>query len=472
MRILLVRPPRMKQTIAIGEFMYSEPIGLEMVYSMLNNEHTVEIFDLMSEKTDIEDKLREFNPDIVGVTSLCIDVKLVLQLTGRVKAYNSNIITFVGGTQAFLNPQAFFCSSVDHVFKFTTRDNMKAFMDNIKSCKKQSNAIENSYIESCAGNEALPFTDGICSRVNGFKTTNVHCVNEYIHPDRASTAKYRHNYSYFGYKPCAIMGTAQGCSKHCSFCLRWRIEGAVEKYFPMEFVMEEVRSIKEDSIMIFDNDFLHNGERLEEFCSFLQRENIKKNFICYGSVHAILNNKQAVKRFGDLGLKAVIIGYETFKEEELKSYSKKSSLEDNLEACRYMKEIKLDVWASFMIHPDWDAEDFKRFRKYIALLRPQIATCSPLTPFPNLPMYKEYEDRLLFVKEDYELWSFGQVAVRPSKMTLRNYYYEILKTNIYINFVSNSIFYLIKKFGLICVFRLGKGSILLFLRYIKLMMSS
>ena len=55
MRVLLVRPARIKQSIALGEFMYSEPIGLEMVFAMLEKDHQVEILDLMAENIKIED---------------------------------------------------------------------------------------------------------------------------------------------------------------------------------------------------------------------------------------------------------------------------------------------------------------------------------------------------------------------------------------------------------------------------------
>ena len=52
MKILLVRPARIKQAITLGEFMYSEPIGLEIVYAMLEDKHQLEILDLMSEYRD------------------------------------------------------------------------------------------------------------------------------------------------------------------------------------------------------------------------------------------------------------------------------------------------------------------------------------------------------------------------------------------------------------------------------------
>lgn len=452
MKVLLVRTARIKQAVTLGEFMYSEPIGLEMIYTLLEDRHQVEILDLMSEKISIEDKLKAFQPEVVGITSLCIDVFAVKALAEAVKAYDPNIITIVGGTQAFLNSEAFFTDTIDHVMKYTTTENVTALF---------------GYLEE---GESPPIIDGICSRGNDFKTTEKCGTNEYIRPNRESTAKYRSQYSYFGYKPCAIMGTAQGCSKTCSFCLRWRIEGAREKYFPMDFVKEEIRSIQEGSIMVFDNDFLHNGNRIEELCDFLEEEKIQKNFICYASVNSILQNKEVIKRFTELGLRAVLVGYETFKEEELKSYRKKSTVEDNLEASRFLKEIGLDVWASFMVHPDWGIEDFKDFRRYIKELNPEISTFSPLTPFPNLPLYHEYKDRLIVQKEEYEKWSFGQVTINPSKISLRRYYYEILKTILYVNIVRNNTLYIINRFGVTTIFRLFKGSVKAFIKYIQLML--
>ncbi len=454
MKVLLIRPARIKQAITLGEFMYSEPIGLEMLYTMLGDSHEVEILDLMSEDINIEDKLRDFRPQVVGITSLCIDVYALRALAETVKAYDSNIITMAGGTQTFLNSEAFFIDTIDHVLRYTTTENINELFH---------------YLEKEID---PPMIDGIHSRVNEFQTTKVYGVNQYVHPNRESTAKYRGKYSYFGYKPCAIMGTSQGCSQRCSFCLRWRIEGHREKNLPMNFVKQDILNIRENNIMIFDNDFLHDGDRIAEFCDMLQEENIHKRFICYGSVKSILKNKEEINRFKDLGLEAILVGYETFKEEELEGYEKNSTIGDNIEASIFLKKIGVDVWASFMLHPDWSTEDFRTFRRYLKILNPEISSFSPLTPFPNLPLYKEYQYRLLVEKEDYEKWSFGEVTIRPSQMSLRTYYYEILKTNLYVNLFRNSVLYNTKKFGFMTITRLFWGSFKVFIRYIKLMLTA
>ncbi|MCP4454010.1 MAG: B12-binding domain-containing radical SAM protein, partial [Planctomycetes bacterium] len=126
------------------------------------------------------------------------------------------------------------------------------------------------------------------------------------------------------------------------------------------------------------------------------------------------------------------------------------------------------VWASFIMHPDWSVSDWRSFRAYIRRLKPQISSCSPLTPFPKLPLNDIFKDRLLVSDKDYEHWSFGMVTIRPSKMTLRRYYLEILKTNLYIAFVVNHPGYLVSKFGPMTLSRIMVGALKLMWRYVVL----
>lgn len=432
--------------------MFSEPIGLEMVYGVLNDEHEVEIFDMMIETISLTEKVKSFMPDAVGITSLCIDVIKVKELCVEVKKFNDSIITVVGGTQTYLNPEGFYNRAVDHIFEYTTQKNLKIFYDSLRG--------------------KIELIDGIRSKVLDYKSTGVKGKNEYMLPLRSSTEKYRSQYSYFGYRPAAIMEFGTGCEKVCDFCLRWRIEGAKEKLLDLEMTKNDLSSIHEPTIMFIDNDFLANEEKLKSFISLVKELKINKNYIMYGSVKGVIQYKEYVKELKKLGLKALLIGYETFSDEEMNNYHKKSNTSDNLEASKVLQELGIDVWASFMAHPDWDKNDFKIFRSYIKKLKPQITSISPLTPFPNLPMYKNYGDRLLYKIEDYEKWSFGQVMIRPSNISLREYYFELLKTNLYVNLFINKNTEMIKKFGFKNILRITLGSLKAVKKYIVLMLKS
>ena len=448
MKILLVRPPRIKQAITLSNFMFSEPLGLEMIYGVYKESNQVEIFDMMIEEESLTLKIKEYKPEYVGVTSLCIDVTKVIELCREVKLFDRNIVTFVGGTQAYLSPESFFSEYIDGVFNYTNKKNLVEFINNEVNIA------------------------GVYQKKNDFKENFKKIRNEYILPDRESTKKYREHYSYFGYKPAAIMEFGLGCEKACSFCLRWRIEGHKEVLIDESLTRMDLLSIKEDTIMFIDNDFLGSMEKIIKFLEIVKDIRIEKNYIIYGSVSGVLENEDLLRKLKEIGLKAILIGYETFSDDELKTYNKNVTVKDNLRAAEVLKTLKLDVWASFMAHPDWDKNDFKKFRRYIKSLNPEIASINPLTPFPNLPIYEEYKDRLLFPKDDYEKWSFGQLVVKPSKISLRMYYFQLLLTYFYLNLAINKNTEMIKKYGVKNIFRIIRGSFQGFTKYLKLIVNN
>ncbi|WP_163340257.1 B12-binding domain-containing radical SAM protein [Desulfopila sp. IMCC35008] len=451
MDILLIRPPRPPKAITIGEFMFSEPLGLEAVYRVLKQDHELLLIDMMVERSDIEKVLKKYQPRCVGITSLCIDVETILTLASRIKAVNPGIQIVVGGTQAQLRPHSFTSPNIDYVMTRSTAAGISELFSDLVAGKTPG-AI-----------------DGVQSKKEGFAVPKQLQFNEYLIPDRSSTQRYRHHYSYFGYKPSALLQTSQGCSKCCSFCLRWRIEGAVERHQDMSAICRQIADIDEETIMIVDNDFLCDGGRLETLCDYLKEKRIRKNFICYSSVHSVLANKDSVERFARYGLKAALVGYESHNSKELSAYNKKCTVTDSKRASEILRGCGIDVWASFIMHPDWSHEDFHSLRKYIRILQPEVSSLTPLTPFPGLPYFDTFRDRLLVDEQEYTKWSFGQVTIRPGKMTLQAYYLEILKTNLYINLFMNNAMYLVRKFGWKALFRIAHGSLKLTYRYLTLL---
>ena len=105
--------------------------------------------------------------------------------------------------------------------------------------------------------------------------------------------------------------------------------------------------------MFIDNDFLSSRQKLSSFLDIIKELDLKKNYIIYGSVKGVIETQDLLKEFVRLGLSAILIGYETFKDEELMNYNKKITSSENFKASIILKELDIDVWASFMAHPDW-----------------------------------------------------------------------------------------------------------------------
>lgn len=440
MRVLLVRPNLNKKTTTVKNFLFGEPLGIECVSTILKEiGHEVLLVDLLVEvKRNFKKYLKEFNPDVVGFTSQCTDIDNILILAEDVKRFNSNIKVIVGGIQATISPEAYFNKNIDYVFKSTTRENYKQLMEQ----------IENGTNEEIAG---------IYSRKRQYQVTLPSCQNEYVKPDRECTIKYRKKYNYVGFSPCAILQTSYGCKNHCKFCVRWRIEGPKVVELPINDVVDEIESIKEPYIMIIDNDFLVNEKRLLKFLDLIEKRKIKKKYIIFGSVNNIVDKEYIFERLSKNGFVAVIVGYESFDNKQLKEWTAKTTKDGNIKATQILQKNKIAIWGSFILHPDFSKEDFKKLIKYHKLLKPELLTFSPLVPHPLTPLYNEYKDRLIYDQEDYEKWNFGDVLIRPSKMSLKQYYWEVLKFGIPINLNWYSIKYMLTAFPLRNTFKMIFG---------------
>lgn len=425
MRVLLIRPWVNKNITTVKNFLFGEPLGIECVSTVLKElGHEVLLLDCMIEKNaSIRQYLSIFRPDMVGITSQCTDVENVLKIAGIVKKYDAKIVVAVGGVQATCFPNSFFNPNVDYVYKSTTRKNLSMLLKEVEGTRPHS------------------LIEGIYSRALDFVNEGEFCFNEYIVPDREITKRYRKHYQYIGFQPCAIVQTAYGCRNKCTFCVRWKLEGDTLREVGIEAIVDQIEALDEPYVMICDNDFLVHEERLITFCDLLEAGNIKKKYMCYGSVNSVLEKPHLMKRLAKNGVMAVIIGYEAFDNSRLVEYNKQATTDQNEKVTRILQESGIACWGSFIIHPDWEKKDFKRLLAYIKRLRPELITFSPLVPHPLTPLYDQYKDRLIYPKEDYDKWNFGDVLIYPSKMSLKAYYLQVLKLALVVNFNAYSVAY-------------------------------
>ena len=430
-------------------------MGLECVATSLKEQgHEILLVDFMLEpRGTVEEYMESFKPDCVGITSQCTDVENVLRIAKAVKGYDLKVPVMVGGVQATCFPDSFFCDEVDFVFRSTNRENLAE----VFSASKDS--LEKRLIP------------GVYSKSLGFVNDGEFCLNEYIPPDRSSTARYRAQYQYVGFSPCALIQTAYGCRNRCNFCIRWKLEGGNLREMPIEEIVSQIAELAEPYVMICDNDFLANGQRLETFCGLLAERGIAKKFICYGSVNSILEKPATIEALVRAGLIAVILGYEAFDDERMEEYNKSATISDNKQATLLLQQNHIACWGSFILHPDWSREDFRRLIKYIRYLKPELITFSPLVPHPMTALYEQYEDRLIYTKEEYDKWNFGDVLIRPSRMTLKAYYRQVMKLALIVNLNGHSVAYTLKNIPGRNVLRMVFGFRTLFGVYLKNMMT-
>ncbi|WP_054874943.1 B12-binding domain-containing radical SAM protein [Oxobacter pfennigii] len=446
MKILLIRPKPHKETIGLQKVMICEPLELEYLGTYIKSYgHEVEILDMILEKKPISFYIEKFNPDVVGLTAYIAHVNIVKEYAREIKQIK-NCSVVVGGVHAEVVPEDFDSPFIDYIIK---ANGIKTFGQIISALQ---NNLSTENIEGIWGNNLSPIKE----------TTFA-----YPHPDRSLVKKYRDKYYYMFHNPCALMKTSFGCPYNCSFCFCRKITDGKYFFRNIKDIIDELKNIPEDEIYIVDDDFLVDRDRLLEFCNALDEQNIKKKYLIYGRADFIAKNEDVIKRFQASGLRAVIVGLESGREEELLKYNKKSSVEINETAVSILNKYNIECYGTFIIGIDYEKKDFSNLYIWIKKLNIKFINLQPFTPLPGTELYDDYKDTLIISRDQFEKWDLAHTVVKPVKMDIRSYYFNILKIYYKITMNPVNILKMIKKYGIKECFKLSLGTSSITMQYIK-----
>lgn len=438
MKILLVRPRPDKETIGLQHVMIVEPLELEVLATVSRKEDTCVLADLIIEKKDISFFIRSEEPDVLCVTGYITNIPTMLQYCKTAKSINPQIKTIIGGVHCEVCPDHFKDDSVDYR---VVRNATTVFPELLNHIEK---------------NSTLPA--GILSKGEIFNENLLPPFNFYYPiPDRSFTAKNREKYFYIFHDKVALVKTAFGCPFTCNFCFCKEITR--EKYFerPLNEIITELKNLKEKEIYIVDDDFLSTRNKVQNFIEANKKAGLDKSYLLYGRADFIAANEDIIREFKDIGLRTVIVGFESFYDEDLEKYNKKTSSASNENAMRILKKMQIDCFATIIIAPSWGKEDFEFCRKKIKALGIHYVNLQPLTPLPGTGCKVDEKD-LMIPFSEYEKWDLAHVTIRPEKMSVAAFYQEILKTYESIIFQKGYLWNYIRKYPIRMLWKMFTGS--------------
>ncbi|RKY95170.1 MAG: B12-binding domain-containing radical SAM protein [Ignavibacteriae bacterium] len=407
MKLLLIRPRPEKETIGLQHVMIVEPLELEILGATIRKNDSAVIVDMIIEKGTIEHFLALHKPDVLCITGYITNVGTIKRICDGTKNFNEGIITIVGGVHCEVCPDDFDYPTIDY----------RVVRNAITVFPKILDHIENR-------NE-LPA--GVLRSGQNLVKEKLPLINfNYVLPDRSLTSKYRDKYFYIFHDKVALMKATFGCPFKCNFCFCRKI--TEEQYWQrdIEDVIRELETINEEEIYIVDDDFLADRKYVEIFLNHLEKRNIKKKYLIYGRADFIANNPKLIARFRDNGLKTVIVGFESFFEEELESFAKNIDVDTNYKAMEILNKLKVDCYATVILSPDWDKEQFRKLEVILKKLKIHYVNLQPLTPLPGTD-FMASKDQLLIERDDYAKWDLAHISISPSKLSVADYYKELLR---------------------------------------------
>ena len=406
MKILLVEPAKAAVTLGGEDFSVYEPLALEYIAAGVAKDHDVQILDLRLEN-NLPRVLKEFHPDIVGITAYTVHVNTVRRLFETIKTQNPEVLTVVGGHHATIAPGDFASPWIDLIVR---GEGIFAFREIV------------ARLERGQGFDGIP---GIAFPRNGrlIKTdySPLTDLDLFPFPERSLTAQYRSHYYSEWMRPLASVRTSKGCPFRCSFCALWKIAGGRYLRRDPEAIVEELACIDEDYIFFADDESLVDVDRMRALARLIKGTGIDKRYFLYGRSDTITRNPDLLAQWREVGLERVFVGLEFFREQDLAFIRKGSSLDDNRRAVRVLQDLGIEIYASFIVRPEFTRQDFAEFRQYCRELGLTFASFAVLTPLPGTDFYADVEGQL--ITRDYDYFDFLH-TVLPTELPLKEFYAE------------------------------------------------
>jgi hopanoid C-3 methylase len=411
MRVLLVRPPVPRHTMGLKHVMVCEPLELEYVAAGLDG-HEVQILDLILER-GYEQRLRDFQPDVIGTSCYITGVNEVIRLCRIAKRWNPAVWTVVGGVHAAKAPEDFADAAVDCIVLGDGTSIMPELMDAFRTgrCLEEipglALPVDDRRVAFTAERRYMPHPDSLPP------------------PRRDLVAHLRDRYYYLFHRPVATVKTTWGCWYKCNFCFTWQItEGHPYSRSP-ESIVAELEAIEADDVYIVDDIFLINRRRLARIAALMRERGVRKNILCYGRSDFIAENEDVIAEWAELGLRAVLIGLEASTDVELDSMNKQNTVDYNRQAIEVLRRHGVDTYGSLIPHPDYTPADWARLQRFIDETGLYYLNISPLTPLPGTSIWEEYRERVTVPRAAQGLWDLSH-AVLPTRMPLREFYRSLL----------------------------------------------
>jgi len=330
MRTLLVNPPYPFSEIPIM------PMGLSYLGSVLEHSgHEVQILDLLVSrysKEKIKNKLDEYQPDIVGVTSVTLNYPIASDILKYAKSVDKDVITIIGGPHVTFAPVETLTEApwIDIV----VRGEGEMTMLDIVSGKK------------------LADIDGIAYRdkANGIKQTRERRLIEDL-DELPLPAKHLFPLSrYLVLDVHASILTGRGCPFNCIFCVGSKMGGRRVRYRNPKLIVDEVEQALASGFreVNFEDDHLTlNHKHLNAICDEIIARGLKFNWSAFSRVDTV--NSEILRKMKQAGCTWLLYGVESGNQEILNTIKKKITLQKVTDAVDMAKEVGIGILASFIL---------------------------------------------------------------------------------------------------------------------------
>jgi anaerobic magnesium-protoporphyrin IX monomethyl ester cyclase len=388
MKALLLFPPDFNMirsnvpSIVDQETGFYPPIGLLSVatYSLTHSSHDIKVIDTHAQRMSydqIEQKIRELNPDLVGIQALTFSLCDVLLTAKRVKKANPDIKVVLGGPHVYLFPEE--TLNFPEVDFIVLGEGEKIFCELLNILEQGGDLSRLKGIGYKEGERSLVFPP------DPFLTD----LDSLPHP-RRDLLPIRNYSSILSKGSCVTtLISSRGCPFQCIFCDRPHL-GKKFRHHSARYVVDEMKICRDlgiEEIIFYDDTMTINRDRVMEICRLLKEEKI--NLMWDVRAHINTVDKDLLREMASAGCIRIHYGIESGNQRVVDVLRKNIRLDRVKEVFRETKRVGIETLGYFIIgNPTETREEIRDTIRFAREIDPDYVHLSVMMPFPGTEIYR------------------------------------------------------------------------------------
>ncbi len=356
-------------------------------------------------------RLAELRPDVVGTTAITpaiYEAEAVLQIAAEVAP---DALRVLGGIHAtFMFRQVLSeAPQVDVIVRGEGEEIVVALMQAVEQGRWPADRRK---IKGLAFREG----DEIVATQAAATVKNLDAID----PDWSILDWDKYIYVPLGVKV-AIPNMARGCPFTCSFCSQWKFWRDYRVRDPKKVADEIERLVEDHGVGFFilaDEEPTINKKKFVEFCQELIDRGLNER-VKWGintRVTDIYRDRDLLKFYRKAGLVHVSLGTEAAAQLKLDLFNKETTVAQNKEAIRLLREADIFTEAQFIVGLDNEtAETLEETYQMAWDWQPDLANWSMYTPWPFTPLFQDIRDQVEVF--DFSKYNFVTPIMKPAALT-------------------------------------------------------
>ncbi|MBI4665144.1 MAG: cobalamin B12-binding domain-containing protein [Nitrospinae bacterium] len=342
---------------------------------------------------DMEERLKAFQPDVVGLSVFTSHFHNVVNFVGYIKSFLPDTKVILGGVHTSIFPEEtlIYNPLVDY------------------ACVGEAEMVMPEFVRRFTARESFEGLKGLvwrdesgAVRYNGPAPVNLdldstpfparHLVPNEVYYNFIST---RRNYTVFN--------SSRGCPFACIFCeaaqSKWRARSAMNIADEFEECYEK-HGIRE--IDLFDSSFTIKKQRVLDICAELIRRGLHKKIIWDARSRVDSIDQEMLEAMKEAGCYRIFYGLESGNPEILLKLRKKADVPQMRDIVNKTKKVGISAFGYFLVGSP--GETYESYRQTVDLAKSlplDFAIFNALVPFPKTQLYENY-----YVNNvNYDFWA-------------------------------------------------------------------